>query len=38
MTEQFNIGEDLQKASKEGFEPAVRAYGEANKGLPRDCC
>ena len=33
MTEQFKIGEDLQKASKEGFETAVRAYGEANKGF-----
>ena len=33
MTEQFKIGEDLQKASKEGFETAVRAYGEANRGF-----
>jgi len=33
MTEQFKIGEEFQKVSKESFDAAVRAYGEANKGL-----
>ena len=33
MTEQFKIGEQFQKVSKEGFDAVVRAYGEANKGF-----
>ena len=33
MTEQFKIGEQFQKAGKEGFDAIVRAYGEANKGF-----
>ncbi len=33
MTEQFRIGEEFQKAGKEGFDAAVRAYGEANKSF-----
>ena len=33
MTEQFKIGEQFQRASQEGFDAVVRAYGEANKGL-----
>lgn len=33
MTEQFKIGEQFQKAGKEGFNAVVRAYGEANKGF-----
>jgi phasin family protein len=33
MTEQFRTGEQFQRASQEGFDAAVRAYGEANKGL-----
>ena len=33
MTEQFKIGDDFQKAGKEGFDTAVRSYGEANKGF-----
>lgn len=33
MTEQFKIGEQFQKAGKEGFDAVVRAYGEANKGF-----
>jgi hypothetical protein len=33
MTEQFKIGEEFQKVSKESFDAAVRAYGEANKGF-----
>ena len=32
MTEQFKVGEQFQKVGKEGFDAAVRAYGEANKG------
>ena len=31
MTEQF--GEQFQRASQEGFDAVVRAYGETNKGL-----
>ena len=33
MTEQFKIGDDFQKAGKEGFDTAVRSYGEVNKGF-----
>ena len=33
MTEQFRTGEQFQRASQEGFDAAVRACGEANKGL-----
>ena len=33
MTEQFKIGEEFQKVSKESFDAAVRAYGEANKSF-----
>ena len=33
MTEQFKIDVDFQKASREGFETAVRAYRETNKGF-----
>lgn len=33
MTEQFKVGEEFQKVSKEGFDAVVRAYGEANKGF-----
>jgi hypothetical protein len=33
MTEQFKIGEEFQKVSKESFDAAVQAYGEANKGF-----
>jgi hypothetical protein len=33
MTEQFKIDVDFRKASREGFETAVRAYGETNKGF-----
>jgi hypothetical protein len=33
MTEQFKTGEQFQRASQEGFDAVVRAYGEANKGL-----
>ena len=33
MTEQFRTGEQFQRASQEGFDAVVRAYGEANKGL-----
>jgi hypothetical protein len=33
MTEQFNIGEGIQRAGKDNFEATVRAYGEANKGF-----
>ena len=33
MTEQFKIGDDFQKVGKEGFDTAVRSYGEANKGF-----
>jgi hypothetical protein len=33
MTEQFKIGEEFQKVSKESFDAAVHAYGEANKGF-----
>ena len=38
MTEQFKIGEEFQKVSKESFDAAVHAYGEANKGLPGYYC
>jgi hypothetical protein len=31
MTEQFKIGDEFQNVGKEGFEAAVRSYGEANK-------
>ncbi len=33
MTEQFKIGDEFQKVGKEGFDTAVRSYGEANKGF-----
>jgi len=33
MTAQFKIGEEFQKVSKESFDAAVHAYGEANKGF-----
>jgi hypothetical protein len=33
MTEQFKIGEQFQNVGKEGFDVAVRAYSEANKGF-----
>ena len=33
MTEHSKIGDDFQKAGKEGFDTAVRSYGEANKGF-----
>ena len=33
MTEQFKIGGQFQNVGKEGFDAAVRAYGEANKGF-----
>ena len=34
MTEDFTkIGEEFQKASKDGFETAVRSYGDANKAM-----
>jgi hypothetical protein len=33
MTEQFKIGAEFHKVSKETFEAAVRAYSEANKGF-----
>jgi hypothetical protein len=32
MTAQFKIGEEFQKVSKESFDAAVHAYGEANQG------
>jgi hypothetical protein len=32
MTEQFRVGEEFQRVSKESFDAAVTAYGEANKG------
>jgi hypothetical protein len=33
MTEQFKIGGQFQNVGKEGFDAAVRAYSEANKGF-----
>jgi hypothetical protein len=33
MTEQFKIGEEFQRVSKESFDAAVHACGEANKGF-----
>ena len=33
MTEHSKISDDFQKAGKEGFEAAVRSYGDANKGF-----
>jgi hypothetical protein len=33
MTEHSKIGEEFQKAGKDGFEAAVRSYGDANKGF-----
>ena len=33
MTEHSKIGEEFQKVGKEGFEAAVRSYGDANKGF-----
>ena len=33
MIEQFKIGEEFQKVSKQSFDAAVHAYGEANKGF-----
>jgi hypothetical protein len=33
MTAQFKIGQEFQKVSKESFDAAVHAYGEANQGF-----
>ncbi len=34
MVEQFqNLGEEFQKAGKDGFDAAVRSFGEVNKGF-----
>jgi hypothetical protein len=33
MTEQFKTGDDFQNVGKEGFDAAVRSYGEANKSF-----
>jgi hypothetical protein len=33
MTEHSKIGEEFQKVGKEGFEAAVRSYGDVNKGF-----
>jgi hypothetical protein len=33
MTEQFSVGKDFQRVSKESFDASVRSYGEANKVL-----
>jgi hypothetical protein len=33
MTEHFKIADEFQKVGKEGFEAAVRSYGDANKGF-----
>jgi hypothetical protein len=33
VTEQFKIGEQFQKVSKEGSDAVFRAHSEANKGL-----
>jgi hypothetical protein len=33
MTDAVKLGKALQKISKEGFDAAVRSYGEWNKGL-----
>ncbi len=34
MVEQFQkFGEDFQKSGKEGFDAAVRSFGDVNKGL-----
>ena len=33
MTEHSKIGEEFQKVGKEGFEAAVRSYGDANEGF-----
>jgi len=33
MTEQFKIADEFQNVGKDGFDAAVRSYGEANKGF-----
>jgi len=33
MTEHSKIADEFQKVGKEGFEAAVRSYGDANKGF-----
>jgi hypothetical protein len=34
MAEEFkNVGEEYQRLSKDGFDAAVRSFGEVNKGL-----
>jgi hypothetical protein len=33
MTEHSKIAEEFQKVGKEGFEAAVRSYGDVNKGF-----
>lgn len=33
MTEQFKIGEEFQKVSKDSLDAVVRSCGEANKGF-----
>jgi hypothetical protein len=33
MTEQSKIADEFQKVGKEGFEAAVRSYGDANEGF-----
>jgi len=33
MTEQFKIGDQFQNVGKDGFDAAVRSYGEANKSF-----
>jgi hypothetical protein len=33
MTEHSKIADEFQKAGKDGFEAAVRSYGDANKGF-----
>ena len=33
MTEQSKIGDEFQKVGKEGFDTAVRSFGEMNKGF-----
>jgi hypothetical protein len=33
MADQFKLADDFQTLGREGFDAAVRAYGEANKGL-----
>ena len=33
MTEHSKVGDEFQKVGKEGFDTAVRSYGEVNKGF-----